>query len=964
MVEWIVSSSALILLVLAVRALAKTHLSCRARYALWLLVLVRLLVPVQLFAASWGVAEAEVPGRVTEPSVMVMPLERQEFSMQEFYNSDTALPIMEGYGPNGNVTVEFHGDQMEITRYAAKWSVADILRAVWLAGAGVLALTLLISNLRFARRLRRTRVAYDALVGGARVYIVDWLVSPCLTGVFRPTAYLTPPCTADERTLRHVLAHETTHRLHGDCVWSLLRLAALCLHWYNPLVWLAVAVSKRDGELACDEATLGRLGEDERFAYGETLLSLVRAKPNTRELLSVTTSMTAGKTSMRERIETIARHPRTKVAALVLALAVLLTATVFAFSRAKEPEPAPMTEEEALDALEASVEWENNSVSFTIPADYAPVEDWGLHIAGRAAYEDGMTMSVHFYEGEQWRAGERYTIDSISNLTELTMQAALAGQRGGLYERGINLLPRHEWYFDLDGDGRSERLTIEESRLANSADASPVRLYDADGALLAELGDAGQSHVGWATYALADLDSGTYLMSYMPTMFQGEAYYSYSLLTVSEGQLVSRTPAEVSFGANPGAENDLSAMAEFQQRANDIWQRSRLLFTTDREVLSHLYDADNGADVTTNGRYYIAPDGATVRYRETMYGMVPEPPRSYDGPGIPVSYTPANEQELFEYLAGEYWFLSGAGGWHTELHIGADGAFTGEYSHGTERSAFSGRFGDVRQINSYTWSIRLRELDASAYGIEGADEVLVYLPGAPVDALPEEFVQWYCAGLSYGRNQIGSTLPTVGLYNVNEQYGWFARSLIDDGWEPLPADELTTWAEALRSEDSEERWDIVQASIVSCFLTSYYYSPRHLDLEEFLAYFPIQGVVDETELDALRAAYAGSGWRILELQELPVPVHRYRVADINAALTQYAGITLDDMSTDWRNEERMLYLPEYDAFYNFTSDFGPGMFAPESGEHLGSIVRLYGNHAALQLSGTPDSFQIMSFTER
>ena len=135
-------------------------------------------------------------------------------------------------------------------------------------------------------------------------------------------------------------------------------------------------------------------------------------------------------------------------------------------------------------------------------------------------------------------------------------------------------------------------------------------------------------------------------------------------------------------------------------------------------------------------------------------------------------------------------------------------------------------------------------------------------------------------------------------------------------------------------------------------------------MEEFLTYFPIQSVVDEAQLDALRAAYTGSGWTILELQELPVPVHRYRVADINAALMQYAGVTLDDMSTDWRNDGRMLYLPEYDSFYNFTSDFGPCMFVPERGEHLGSVVRLYGNHAALQVSGTPDDFRIMSFTER
>ena len=945
MIEWIVSSSMLILLVLAVRSLAKSRLSCRARYALWLLVLVRLLVPVQLFTASWGVAEAELPERVTEQSIYVLPMDRADAVTVETEPGKTEL--RDPYGANSFGYSRPTADGTAYVKYADKWSVADVLRAVWLAGAGVLAVTLFASNLRFARRLRRTRVPYDALVGGMRVYVAEGLTSPCLVGVFRPTVYLTPESTRDERTLRHVLAHETTHRLHGDCVWSLLRLAALCLHWYNPLVWLAVVVSKRDGELACDEATLGRLGEEERIPYGETLLSMVTAKPRGRDLLSASTAMTAGKKPMRERIEAIARHPRTKLTALALALAVLLTATVFGFSRAKEPEPASMTEEEALDALEASVRWEGeNNVYFTLPASYEPVTDWRIHISGRAAYVDGMSMSVHFFDEEVWEAGREYAI-WLGDLTALTMYAWLPDGDGGTLEREINLLPRHEWYFDLDGDGRDERLTIEETRLDNSADASPVRLYDADGALLEELGYAGQAHAGWATYALAERDDRTYLLQYEPTMYQGEAAYRYRLMELRGGRLEEQTSAEVSFSANPGAENDLAAVAEFQRRTNDVWQRSRLLFTTDREVLAHLYDANSGADVSTNGRYYIAPDGATVRYRETMYGLL-------DG-----LFT--DEATFFAAIAGEYWFLSGAGGWRTELTIGTDGAFTGAYSSGSDRSTFSGRFGDVMRVNNYTWSMRLRKLDASAYGIEGADEVLVYLPGAPVNALPEEFVQWYCAGLSYGRNQIGNTLPTVGLYNVNEQYGWFARSLIDSGWEPLSADELDAWTEALRTLEDEDGSTV---RLVSCFFTSRYGTPSDLDLEEFLAYFPIQSVVDEAELDALREAYAESGWKLLELQDMSAPIHRYRVSDINAALTQYAGITLDDMTTDWRNDERMIYLPEYDAFYNFTSDFGPGMFAPERGERLGSVIRLYGQWSTLQVTGTPDSFRIMSFTER
>lgn len=545
MLEWVLSSSALILLVLLVRALGKSRLSCRARYALWLLILVRLLVPVQLLETGWGVT-APLPERLTEPSIYVLPVSREE-----------GIPVEH----SGEVRDPFAADSFGYSRqsgtafikYADKWSVADILLIIWFAGAGLLATVLLCSNLRFARRLKRSRVSYDAPCGGMRVYVAEGLASPCLVGVFRPSVYLTPESIRNERTLRHVLAHEETHRRHGDCVWSLLRLAALCLHWYNPMVWYAAIVSKRDGELACDEATLARLGEDERVPYGETLLSLVTAKPGGRELLSVSTAMTAGKRTLRERIETIARHPRTKAVALLLVCAALLSATVFAFSKA--PAPAPMTEEEAL------------------------VE-----------------------------------------------------QNGGLYGREIDLLPQSEWRFDLDGDGRAERLSVDETRLANSADTSPVRLYDADGALLAELGDAGQAHAGWMTCALAELDSGTYLMLYHPDMFQGEARYAYQLFWLENGELKGSDEMAVEFSINPGEaeKNNTEAMRIFQEQANGVWAHSRLLFTTDQEVLSHLYDAETGEEVTTNGSYYVASDNETVRYRETMTRFRTVRPQSAD----------------------------------------------------------------------------------------------------------------------------------------------------------------------------------------------------------------------------------------------------------------------------------------------------------------------------------------------
>lgn len=195
---------------------------------------------------------------------------------------------------------------------AADWR--GVLTAVWLGGAGVLAAALLACNLRFYLRLRRMRRTHPIPGVAVPVYVARGLPSPCLYGFPRPAVYLTPAAAGEPELLGHVLRHELTHRRHGDHIWAVLRAAALALHWYNPLVWLAAVLSRRDGELACDEGALQGADDRERAAYGRTLIRLVTARPSAGELLCCATTMTAGTSSLKERIAMIARKPRTLAA--------------------------------------------------------------------------------------------------------------------------------------------------------------------------------------------------------------------------------------------------------------------------------------------------------------------------------------------------------------------------------------------------------------------------------------------------------------------------------------------------------------------------------------------------------------------------------------------------------------------------------------------------------------------------
>ena len=223
-----------------------------------------------------------------------------------------------------------------MAQYATPVSLSTVLRTVWLVGMAVTAAWFLLANLRFACRLRRSRRATEHRCGKLEVYASSLVETPCLFGLLRPAVYVTEEVLADESALRHVLVHEETHYRHGDHLWAALRGLCLVLHWYNPLVWLAATLSRRDGELACDEGTLAQLGEQERTAYGETLIALTCGHKKD-ELLLAATTMIGSKGSLRERITLIARKPKMAAYAFVAALLVVTVAAGCTFTGDRQP---------------------------------------------------------------------------------------------------------------------------------------------------------------------------------------------------------------------------------------------------------------------------------------------------------------------------------------------------------------------------------------------------------------------------------------------------------------------------------------------------------------------------------------------------------------------------------------------------------------------------------------------------
>lgn len=333
MTEWIVSSSVLILVVILLRKILKGEISLRLQYALWALVLVRLLVPVNLVSSGMSVMNLEF-----FRSAVQIEAEAQDFALPDpgISEPNPDLPLEEQETQYEANRAEWERERDEYKRAAGPVYIANqLLKLVW-SGAAVVGTVFLASNLRFAIRLRRNRKRLKAENIILPVYMTDEVETPCLFGLFRPAIYVPPEVAENAAVLRYAIAHETTHFHHYDHLWAILRGVCLTVHWYNPLVWRAAFLSQQDAELACDEGTIHTLGENERTEYGRTLIAMTCEKRPA--LLHTSTTMTGSGRSLKERVTMLVKKPKTARYAVIAVVLVTLVAVVCTFTGAKREE--------------------------------------------------------------------------------------------------------------------------------------------------------------------------------------------------------------------------------------------------------------------------------------------------------------------------------------------------------------------------------------------------------------------------------------------------------------------------------------------------------------------------------------------------------------------------------------------------------------------------------------------------
>lgn len=354
--EWIISISVLIVVTVIIRKLFHKRLKPMWQYLLWLPVLLRLLIPVMGFESSISVFNfVSVNGKTESTYTGQQETEwADKVEHADSLDRTDTTGIVDAAGSTsdaGNVGInsiidaqeEISGVKAGNVTQQSKKSVLDIgklLYVIWLSGAGSMALFMLVTNIRYFYKLKTNRTLIKTVYSNRKVYVADNVDTCCMYGLIKPAIYVTPKVAGNEEELIYVISHENTHYKHKDHIWSALRMLCICIHWYNPLVYVAAWLSKQDAEIACDAGAVKSLSEEKRIRYGETLLKLSISGISPEKSVLMATSMSGSGRQLKERLQFIVKKPQAKVFIFLFVMMLIIFVLYITITKAVSEKPA------------------------------------------------------------------------------------------------------------------------------------------------------------------------------------------------------------------------------------------------------------------------------------------------------------------------------------------------------------------------------------------------------------------------------------------------------------------------------------------------------------------------------------------------------------------------------------------------------------------------------------------------
>lgn len=936
------TASVVILAVLAVRLLLRRAPKVFA-YALWAVVLFRLLCPVSVTSAVSLMGALGAPAQERTQRTSAVEYVPADIMIRGTAPAVTQLPQPPLPAETGGAVSDAPADTAPAAVPAMSFNEpVFILTLIWLAGMVLLLAYSLVSLLRLRRRLVGTVRLRD------NIYLADHIPSPFVMGLFRPKIYL--PSTLTETERGYILRHEQYHLRRRDHLVKFLSFLALCIHWFNPLVWAAFVLSGKDMEMSCDEAVVRELGEDIRADYSASLLSLATGR---RIVAGMPLAFGEGDTGSRIRNLLNWKRPRPWVMAVCAVVCVGLIALCAANPGGTDaadgeengswPSVEAYVQHVMLSQTEASYYTYNADGTISSQPRTAAVTDRKLIYLEKGGEVTGLAPDGVLEEWEYYylvkldvdtdsvvlAGGEYYDDEGYFDLGSGDSHIVITLRHGN---------GRYEILYDVpnnDGDFYGYHNTMEEAiydwyvtdqnldlplyvedwidqiNYNNPNDKPgnyPVHRYDVDGGYLYIPGD-------------------TWVMS-MPERGE-EAVRTYTWTSVYN------TGSQIVVSYEDGSlEAQIADAESVGFTAVDDTRRVWRLDQDGAHLRYYFYPAADG-----NGYWGVATYWTDLGISNYVHTFI-EPQVMYL---MAESFTPVED---FTPAAGNSTRTE-----RTSTQIVPVGKSSAEITVGYTTQ--QGPDGEVIVPSAGIFLKNVAKVNnISRLGAVEQDQI-VYLNNGKTAIVPVNFT----AGLNEG----GEGVRTYGtVVTVDLTGGGVERSV-------LSQQELDAYNAVTDCTVRDESSDITGLDIhpASYFLTSYYGNVRDLNFEEFLRYFPQDGSIsDEAEFEALKNL---EGWPFKHaesMEQMPVPIHKISAASVNEVLRAYGGITAADLS----NTDGVFYLKDYDAYYTYTSDFGFSSFAAESGQQVENYVYLYGNlndrnRSVLTLRLTPgtDTWQIMSY---
>ena len=274
----------------------------RVVYPLWALAFFRLIMPFTI-PATWSLFN--YTGGLVKRLITIETITQGTAPLPGSYSlwAMNMMGAAEQYAP-----IEYKTEPLR--------QVFTTASVIWAIVAAAMLLTAFILYMLTRMELKKAVRVKD------NIYQSDMLLSPVLTGLFRPRIILPISLDHDSAEGRMVLAHENTHRLRLDNLWRLFGVVIACLHWFNPLAWVMLKSFFTDMEQSCDEAVIRKYNAEERKAYAGALLRFTEDK---RLLVSAA----FGRSGVKVRIVNVLNYKKlTLIGALASALLLFVVAAV------------------------------------------------------------------------------------------------------------------------------------------------------------------------------------------------------------------------------------------------------------------------------------------------------------------------------------------------------------------------------------------------------------------------------------------------------------------------------------------------------------------------------------------------------------------------------------------------------------------------------------------------------------